>query len=268
MVHLALKTGSILGQFTKALRDSVSVNLARSGGIFCSRKCRHHPNPMDMVINPTYACYAAAGETSFKGANTTAKLVRHETLGPAQVVGKAYLELKDQLARGVTIPWARFCTNGAAPEIVQCTPLFLSQLRAFITLCNANGIKVHFPVETPEKAEFYRSKIGDIVTIRESLQVPVSSDNIPATTGPVSFVVGDDITTGPNIFGRRLEIARAIARAWYAEKGRPAIVCPAIYTSFMRRTKAGRARGIRAIKCGLCDACSNPRVDVIYPLHK
>ncbi|MEQ9406887.1 MAG: hypothetical protein RIK87_04140 [Fuerstiella sp.] len=31
------------------------------------------------------------------------------------------------------------------------------------------GISVHLPVETHEKAEFYREAIGDLVTVRESL---------------------------------------------------------------------------------------------------
>lgn len=258
-----MKTGSVLGYFTKALPGSVSVNFGVSGGKNCDGGCLHNPNydgPTPELADK--ACYAATGEHSFKGAYTLAKLVRHEQWGPAQVIGKATYELQELIRKGQTIPWVRISTNGSIPQPWEATPLFISQLRTFLKIALAHGAKIHFPVESAAKAEFYREKVGDLVCVRESLQ---SVDAITETSGAVSFVVGAEIVDGPDIYQRRVDAAKAAAKLRKHATGRNTIVCPAVTSSWKRRTKAGKNSA--PIKCGLCPLCSNRDADVVYPWH-
>ncbi|MDB4631894.1 hypothetical protein OAF96_00510 [bacterium] len=180
MIHqvkkLRHKTGSVLGGFGKAILNSVALNFGISGGANCDTKCRMHPGyilPVNQKpIGLENKCYAVTTEQRFDRVQLSNKLVRHEALNPAMICGRAIVELQDLLRRGFTIPWFRFCTNGPLPKvkIARKNKLFLTQFRKLVELLVANDIPVHLPVETHAKAKFYRSIVGDLIEVRESLQ--------------------------------------------------------------------------------------------------
>ena len=276
MIHqvkkLRHKTGSVLGGFGKAILNSVALNFGISGGENCDTKCRMHPGyilPVNQKpIGLENKCYAVTTEQRFDRVQLSNKLVRHEALNPAMICGRAIVELQDLLRRGFTIPWFRFCTNGPLPKvkIARKNKLFLTQFRKLVELLVANDIPVHLPVETHAKAKFYRSIVGDLITVRESLQ---DVKRFNTAKGSVSFVVG--VGTLPE----RIEQARAAAKSRTDSTGRKTIVCPAVVAGFQKKLKN---RGLNIVekedlkaryskqKCGACKACAQ-NVDVVYPSH-
>ena len=179
----------------------------------------------------------------------------------ARIVAMALLELQELERKGIAIPWFRFSTNGSLPMVADVSPLFRSQLRALCSWLVTRGIPIHLPVESAGKAEFYRSIVGDIVTVRESLQDPTAH---VTTQGAVSWVAGADIV-GKDTFRRRIAAARSQAAERYSATGRKTVVCPAIVASFLQRLGADRNE---KTKCGSCNACALQHIDVVYPKHK
>jgi hypothetical protein len=257
---MRLKTGSVLGQFGKAVDGSVSVNFSVSGGSNCAPSCRHHPNSTAPDHLQIGGCYAVAVEKRHDRKQVADKLARHGAMAPHQVIGKATIEYNALIAKGRHVPWVRFSTNGSLPMPQDSNPLFLRQLRTFLEIVISNGSQVHIPVESHEKAEYYRQAIGDLVVIRESLQ---STDDVTTQADAVSFVAGDDIRTGANIRERRTAAAKRAARDRKQATGRNTIVCPAVTSGWKKR--AGKSE--TKILCGQCTACSNPQLDVVYPFH-
>lgn len=256
----AIKHAPILGTFSKGTDGSISINFSVSGGINCNRGCRHHPDSNVPEHLRTEACYAVTIEKRHDRVQLKNKLERHQSMSPAQIMGMAILEYQTKIAYGIDVPWARFSTNGSLPEPQDVKPLFVTQLRTFLMMCRDNGTKVHFPLETQAKSEFYRSIIGDLVVIRESLQNP---DDILVFRGACSMVVGEHIKTGKDIRKRRVEYAKQIAKLRYEKTGRKTIVCPAITSGWAKRAKKRDDQ----IKCGDCPVCSNGDLDVLYPIH-
>lgn len=266
------KTGSVLGGFGKAIENSVSLNFGVSGGDDCDTKCRMHPDyvlPDHLKpIGLENKCYALTTEKRFDRKQLADKLVRHSKMNPAMICGRAIIEVQDVLRREFDIPWFRFCTNGPLPKVTKArkNKLFLSQLRKLVELLVANNIPVHLPVETHAKAKFYRSIVGDLIEVRESLQ---DVKRFNTAKGSVSFVVG--VGTLPE----RIEQARAAAKARTDSTGRKTIVCPAVVAGFQKKLKN---RGLNIVekedlkaryskqKCGACKACAQ-NVDVVYPSH-
>ncbi len=256
------KTGSILGTFGKGVENSISINFGLSAGNNCETNCQHHPNNNG-------ACYAVRVEIRPDRKGLTDKLARHEAMPGWMICGKAIIEIKKLLSRGYTIPWARFSTNGSLPKPseIRNDKLFRTQFRALIKLLSDNAIPMHLPVESNKKARFYRSLVGDLVAIRESIQ---KKSRFESAVGAVSIVVG----TGK--LRERIETARKTAKQRTENTGRKTIVCPAVVASFKFKLKN---RGLTTeqktelksrygkAKCGACTACSDPCCDIVYPIH-
>lgn len=275
---------AILGTFSKGVRGAASINFGVSGGKNCERRCRHHPEHPHAQANPADACYAAVVEGRADRQQLADKLARHEQLPASVIVGRALAELeREALYDRAPRPWVRVSTNGSVPgkRKAQRDRQFLPRLRQLLEFINRRSGRgrVHFPVESAEKATFYRQAIGDLVTIRESLQTPgmtperIATHPIPA--GAVSFTAGESVPAGPGKRLRVLAAATAAAAAWAQRTGRKTIVCPAVRVSFLARLKAYR-RGRSAAqvdawrdraKCGSCCACALAHVDVVYPAH-
>jgi hypothetical protein len=251
---------AILGGFGKGVDGSVSINFGTSAGKNCSKRCRHRSDYKG--ANATNACYAEAIEKRPDRTQLLAKLKRHDKMPAAIVCGAALSELQALHLRGIVPPWVRFSTSGSLPMPGDVTNGFLTQLRALVSWLVSHDVPIHLPIETSGKAEFYRSIVGDIVCVRESLQRVGSHTT---AVGAVSWVSGDDIITGKAIFLRRIERARKECKERTAGTGRKAIVCPAIVASFKQRL--GTQPNPLA-KCGSCTACAVDTIDVCYPKHK
>lgn len=267
--------------FSKGTKGALALNFGQSGGENCELSCRHHPAHFSGSEPNDGKCYAAIVESRSDRKETAAKLDRHEQLPASVIVGRAIVELSAILLRGIVVPWFRFSTNGALPgrAAARADRRFAPLLRELLSTLRAKSIPVHFPVESAEKAAFYREIVGDLVTVRESIQTPnmnpetISTHQIPA--GACSFTAGEDVGAGPNKRGRILAAAAAAAAAWAQRTGRKTIVCPAVRVSFLSRTKAGRgARSAEQVKqwrngakCGSCTACACPMMDIVYPAH-
>lgn len=275
---------SVLGSFSKGIDRSCSINFGLSGGANCDLSCRHHPEHDHAKQNPADACYAFILEARGDRAQLANKLGRHEKLPASRVCDRALHELQREALHGLAPrPWVRFSTNGSLPKRkkAMADTRFRERFRALVQYCadRSGRDRIHIPVESPSKARFYRELVGDIATVRESLQTPnmcpatIAEHAIPA--GPVSFTAGEFEPAGP---GRRLRVlaaATAAAAAWASRTGRKTIVCPAVRVSFLARLKAYR-RGrtdeqvnewrSRA-KCGSCTACALGHIDVVYPAH-
>jgi hypothetical protein len=251
---------AILGGFGKGVDGSVSINFGTSAGKNCSKRCRHRSDYKG--ADATNACYAEAIEKRPDRTQLLAKLKRHDKMPAALVCGAALSELQALELRGIVPPWVRFSTAGSLPMPGDVTNGFRTQLRALVTWIVSHGIPIHLPVETQGKAEFYRTIVGDLVCVRESLQRLGSHTT---AVGAISWVSGDDIVTGKAIFLRRIERARAECKERTAATGRKAIVCPAIVASFRQRLGADPNP---LAKCGSCTACAVSTIDVCYPKHK
>ena len=276
---------SVLGSFSKGVFGSASINFGLSGGANCERRCRHHPEHPHAIANPADACYAKIVELRADRAQLADKLARHEELPASLIVGRARHELeREALYDKAPRPWIRFSTNGSVPgkRKAMRDSSYIPKLRALLEWLigkrDAQG-RIHFPVESAEKAEFYREHIGDLIVVRESLQTPkmdsetISSHRVPS--GPVSFTAGEWVEPGKDKRLRVLRAAAESARAWAEKTGRKTIVCPAVRVSFLARLKAYR-RGktdaqvkewVGSAKCGSCRACALPQFDVVYPAH-
>ncbi|MEC7294455.1 MAG: hypothetical protein VXU46_06135 [Planctomycetota bacterium] len=262
---MRLKTGSALGTYSKGNEFSVSINFGLSGGRHCSIDCWHNPNNPDP--NAGGDCYAFRAELRPDRKQLRAKLERHESMPASRVIGKATLELQDLIRRGKRIDWARISTNGSVPLAGSddFNHLFISQLRAFLSVCKQNDIEVHFPLETEEETEAYRKVVGDLVVVRESIQNP--ADFVHAE-GEISTSIGRGL---PLI--ERVKLSRDLAKQRREATGRKAIVCPAVTSSFklkLTRDPEAKAKAREVAnnsKCGNCTACANRGMDIIYPAH-
>lgn len=275
----------ILGTFSKGVDGSYSLNFHYAGGNNCDTSCRHHPD--SAAENPTHACYAAKVEQRGDRIPLLNKLKRHAKQGATFVCNAALLELQKIHLAGQQVAWLRLSTGGSLPQPADVTDSLRQALRALLTYCRQTGIDVHIPVETNEKAEFYRSIIGDLACIRESLQ---ESGSHTTAENAVSWVAGDDITTGRNIRQRRIAAAMQQAAERRQATGRKTIVCPAVVAGFRLKTSQAILQGAKRrnnaadieaaaaevdrrrqadkrSKCGSCKACSLSGCDIVYPLH-
>jgi hypothetical protein len=271
----------IFTTFSKGVKGAIALNFGVSGGANCATSCRHHPSHYRPGETRAGLCYAAVVENRDDRAGLAAKLERHESIRASVIVGRALVEFSAMALRGVSVPWFRFSTNGALPEpaTARADRRFVPLLRELLIALRGRSVPVHFPVESAEKAAFYRSIAGDLVTVRESIQTPeMTPETIathPAPAGPCSFTAGEGVPAGPNKRARILAAATAAAAAWSQRTGRKTIVCPAVRVSFLSRTKAGRgARTSEQVtqwregaKCGSCRACSIETYDIVYPAH-
>ena len=154
----------VLGTFSKGTKGAVSCNFGVSGGTHCDAGCRHHPNKEG-------DCYAVAVEERADRKGLADKLVRHEQTPASTIAGKAFIEFS-RMSFAKPVPWFRFSTNGSVPQPANAVAdrRFKRLFRELCELVVKAETPVHLPVESAEKATFYRSIVGDIVTVRESLQ--------------------------------------------------------------------------------------------------
>ena len=277
-----LKTETVLGTFSKGVKSARTINFGVSGGANCATECRHHPLNYVGADSRAGLCYAKVVEGRDDRKQLADKLARHEALPASQIIGRAFVELSRVALNAGKLPqWLRFSTNGALPTPAapaadrRIIPLLVETLQ----FAKKHTIPVHLPVETADKAAFYRAKLGELVTVRESIQTAdmspetIASHAIPA--GPVSFTAGESVAPGKNKRGRILAAAAAAAAAWSKLTGRKTIVCPAVRVSFLARTNEGKAgRSPEQVddwrarnKCGNCPACAMAHIDVVYPCH-
>lgn len=275
----SMTTKSVLGTFSKAVSTARSINFGVSGGKNCETSCRHHPIHYSGGMSRNGLCYAVVVEGRADRRQLGAKLGAHESLPPSTIIGRAIVELSRQKIHGRTMPkWLRFSTNGSVPgpAAADADRRFIALLRELLLFCAENGIEVHFPAESAEKAEYYREKLGNLITIRESIQThhmdPDTISRHPIPSGAASFTAGESVGAGRGKRKRILEAAAAAAAAWARRTGRKTIVCPAVRVSFMSRYRTGRTRAENiawrnGAKCGKCEACALPNMDVVYPCH-
>lgn len=275
---------SVLGSFGKGVPGSASINFGLSGGANCESACRHHPENPNAAANPADLCYAAILERRHDRAQLRNKLARHERLPGSVIAWRAHMELEREALYDLPArPWVRFSTDGSLPSRRKALrdSKFAARFRALVEFCakRSGRDRIHIPVESAKKAQFYRELVGDIATVRESLQTPhmcpdtIARHAIPS--GPVSFTAGETEPAGPNRRLRVLAAASAAAAAWATRTGRKTIVCPAVRVSFLSRLKAyqrGRSKEQIAAwragaKCGSCCACALAHIDVVYPAH-
>jgi len=231
---MAIKTkdfGTLAGDYGKGVNGSLTVNFAVSGGKNCDLSCRFHP------ANDG-GCYAVV--VGARKPTVTVNLEKKE----ADFSG--YLRaLVAKLDKLVAAPWIRFSAFGSIPAPNQWSDADRENLRIIADALDHR--RVHFPVETTEKAEALKA-LG--------FHPRVSDGQANDTNGQVSRVVmGHVVVTGAMPKDRAREVS---APAFEEAKriratGKSAVVCPAI---------------VGNNKCGQCKACGANGADVvIYPRH-
>ena len=226
-----------LGTFSKAVPKAVALNFSESGGVNCSTKCEALKKGV---------CYAVHTEKMKPSIQVSGE--RKRKAGFANLCKSYQRQIERKTAKGETIPWIRFSTFGSVPNR-KLTGLEMEAFAALVRSFPA-GTPVHFPVETPEKAERFRAiaVAFDLnLVVRESAQ---SDRRMRATDKPCSRIVYKGET-------KRERLANAVSLAKSLPNAR---VCPAIASTILRRPKP--------IKCGQCTLCARPDVQtILYPQH-
>ena len=217
----------ILSRFKKGVKRSAALSFGLSAKSLCDKSCR--------MLKEGF-CYAETPERLYK--HYHAKLVRHRKIRPENLVRLATSEIKP------TLEWFRFSVSGSVPtkSSVKNWAAYASALREMCEKLRSNRTNVHFPVESMGKARTYRKILGDIITVRRTVQ---SKAALLKAKDNVAYVVGD-------IPGKAELETKLLAAE--LRKTRSVVVCPAI---------------IGDSKCGKCTACASSKVDVVlYPLHR
>jgi hypothetical protein len=253
---------NIFNSFGKGVDRSISLNWDMSSGQNCSVTCRHHRD--SIAQNATHACYSTTAESMRPSVKDS--LERKGKISPLAIIGLAYIQLGELFtfldSRNEVLEFFRMSSAGSVPPRENIPEherkRYETIFRLFCLALVKRGVAIHFPVEDAPKWEYYHGIVGDIVTVRLSLQDMASE---VTELRPCSFVVGEDIRAhnSKSVKRDRIAVAKRRASERYKATGRKTIVCPAIVSTFeKRKTK---------IYCGDCDACSRAGVDVVYPLH-
>ena len=239
----------VLGSFGKALVGSAALNFGTSGGRNCDTGCPYHPTSTSSHAAPDAArCYAARCEARPDRKPLAAKLARHDETDAEDLITDAMAELADRAYR---LPWFRISAFGSVPARVP------GNLRRMLERLTAAGTPVHLPIESARKATRYRKALAGIgVAVRES----VASIRRWKTAPDACSIVAGTMQEPPR---DRIKAAQAVAGIRRQATGRRCIVCPAVSTSFLRKSN----KAVTAIKCGTCTACACPDTDVVYPVH-
>ena len=226
-----------LGTFSKAVPRAIALNFSESGGVNCSTKCEALKKGV---------CYAVHTEKMKPSIQVSGE--RKRKAGFANLCQSYQAQIERKKAKGEAIPWIRFSTFGSVPN----RKLTGSEMEAFASLVRSfpASTPVHFPVETPEKAERFRAiaVAFDLnLVVRESAQ---SDQRMRAADKPCSRIVYKGDT-------KRERLANAVSLAKSLPNAR---VCPAIASTILRRPKA--------VKCGQCTLCARADVQtILYPQH-
>jgi len=238
----------VLGSFGKAIKGSVSLNFSRSGTSNCDPECA-----MLKFLRPNGKplCYAENVEKRVDRKQLLAKLERHEAANPAQLTRKATKELEKRS----TVPWLRISTNGSVPFWANAE--FAGELVELLRIARFKGAGIHFPVESQQKAQHYRTIVGDLCTVRETCQ---TEERWLTADGASSFVAGDFSMTPRE----RVALAKRLCVLRTESTGRTCKVCPAVAHQHLH----GRKIKNEKTKCGSCTLCDRKDVDIVYPAHK
>jgi len=231
-----------LGTFGKGVEGSKSINFSDSASENCSNRCKLKNN----------GCYAERIEKIYSAAKKSG--ISKKKLGPVQICNKAITELRYSR----NIPWVRFSVLGSLPMIAKANKAkgfkesFNNLLSEIELAVEGNTLeRVHIPVETKEKAEYYQKLSNNRATIRQSCQ---SLEQVFETSGHRSGVVGEKGTPMKERIQKCHEVAKKLR-----EKGNKTVVCGAVREKNYKGRKTG---------CGECKACGSRAVDVVlYPLH-
>jgi hypothetical protein len=224
---------TVVGSFGKAVTGAVSLNYSEGADVNCDDSC-----PLKEK-----GCYTVSNQKRKPAIRISGE--RKRKLGFATVVAAQYWELKHRIEGGELIPWARVSSFGATPNRV-LTGVEKFHFGMLIGLLVEHSIPVHIPVET----EFKRKQLEEALrgleaTVRLSTHGDISQPGSKSTTAGTMKMKP----------AQRLIEAERMRKEF---KG-TAVVCPAIRSTF-RKTKA--------IKCGACNACANPKIElIIYPMH-
>lgn len=227
----------ILSRFSKGIRQSRALSFAPSASFNCEKTCKQIHG----------ACYALQPEKQYR--NYGRKLIRHALTPPANLVNLARYEL----TQTKKIKWFRLSVSGSVPSKGQVNKeqwgKFATSLRGIVQDLLSREVKIHFPVESFNKARTYRSILKGLpVVVRRTIQSPKGLNSF---NDHCAYVVGDK--PGIHNVSAAFKLADALR-----QEGKTVVVCPAINGV----SKFGKS------KCGLCTACSSEKVSlVIYPLH-
>ena len=233
---------SVLGTFSKGIKEAVSLNFCESGGKYCSKQCQHHP------INKG-SCYSIRFEHCYPSYGKHLK--NKEKMLPLHILREAR---KEFLKKAEKIRWFRFSVSGSIPPLGSVSNGFKKELKEFVNILKANKVPIHIPVETKSKAVSYTKLLGKSAVVRWSCK---KKEQFLSYDEACSYVSGMNIITGKNILKRRLIEAKLVVKEKNLinkcrKSGRTAFVC------------AAQSVGS---KCGKCILCSLPLVDVVYMKH-
>jgi len=226
---------SVISTFSKGCKGSVALNACPGSGEFCASSCEF--NVHGYVWKPGMPrCYTDGPQKRYKNLNK--KLQRH-----ADDFTEFLYGILSEMRYISCSPWLRFSSFGSFPGPSRITPHQLDLLKKIQKKIQPmiEKNRVHFPVETEIKYNFYKS-LG--FPVRLSLTSPESKISKGKRQ---SIVVGS--------LRDKMPVRRNLARA-YAKKlrsqGIKAGLCPAVGAPS---------------KCGSCKACATPLEVVVYPVH-
>jgi hypothetical protein len=230
---------SVFTKFSKAIAGSLGLSFSKSATDNCDPVCRLWDS-----------CYASRIERIYKGLND--KLARHYAIGAIKVVNQAIAQMPNKI-----VPWFRLSVDGSLPAKNSMHPrqwrIFTKRMKVLIDKMQAQGARIHVPVESMTKARSYRAMLPDVVIRRTSQAKTIGK--LIGESDSRSWVVASRIHKGHVSKSEKqanIELAQSAATT-IRESGQSAIVCPAI---------------IGSSKCGKCIACADRRVDVVlYPMH-
>jgi len=226
--------GTIFGSFGKGIPGSISINFSESGGFWCAASC----------IFKNAGCYAQTLEKRQPSIAKNGKRHRENFALLLRAVANS-------IGAKASAPWIRFSVFGTiAPPGVWS--LDDHNVLAHIAE-QLDHTRVHFPVETVEKARALR-RLGFHPRVSDGESATALTHGFPVSLG-CENLDGIKITSGMSR-ARRQQItapARAMA-AGFRAAGISAKVCPAI----VGNAKCGA--------CRLCNGVDGPQV-VIYPRH-
>lgn len=254
---------NVYNSFGKGCDTSLALNFGISAGENCDPGCRMHPESTSP--DKIGGCYATTIEKQRPA--VVDNLAHKEDIGALKVIALAIVQwgelqvlIRENALRQVS--WVRISSGGSVPAEDQVPVRYRKRYKALfrqlVQLWTSVGAMVHFPVESIEKAVWYRSFLGDLITIRLSAQ---SEGEFYGDNGAMSFVVGEHITSknSKRVKRDRVTYARAYARERKQETGRPTMHCGAIESTFLKREYKQ--------KCGICKACAMDDIDILYSKH-
>ena len=199
---------------------------------------------------------------------------RSKEVQPSALVRLAEYEIGHALMAEEDIPWFRWNPLGSSPSLSALKARkdekqFFSAARALAETLNAANIPQHWPIQGAAKAKAYRKRLGDVVTIRESVGQIDDESQLNGNTAALRKHGARSVVAGSKGRGNAANAATAQAVADRATaKGIRCKVCPAALETFRVQATRPRQPARQSQKCGSCTACSDSQTElIIYPWH-